>query len=101
MADVAGADHYGRWKGNLARDVRRAILKDVDKPNVYKARIPCKDSATAAAKTPKWCPFLLVHEVLASLVAKHAEDVSSFAALPQQLWVWSDTFAPIMASMAT
>ena len=86
VADVAGADHYGRWKGNLARDVRRAILKDVDKPNVYRARIPCKDLATGAAKTPKWCPFLLVHEVLASLVAKHAEDVSSFAAIPQQLW---------------
>ena len=43
VADVAGADHYGRWKGNLARDVRRAFLKDVDKPNVYWARIPCKD----------------------------------------------------------
>ena len=25
MADVAGAGHYGRWTGNLARDFRRAM----------------------------------------------------------------------------
>ena len=86
VADVAGVGHHGKWKGNLARDVRRAFLKEVDKPNVYWARIPCKDLATGAAKTPTWCPFLLVHEMLASLVEKHAGDVSSFAAIPQQLW---------------
>ena len=85
VADVAGAGHYGRWTGNLARDVRRAFLKDVDKPNVCWARIPCKDLATGAAKTLTWCPFLMVHEVLASLVEKSAGDVSSFAAIPQQL----------------
>ena len=83
---LRGAGHYGKWKGNLARDVRRAFLKEVDKPNVYWARIPCKDLATGAAKTLTWCPFLLVHEMLASLVEKHAGDVSSFTAIPQQLW---------------
>ena len=72
VADVAVAGHYGKWKGNLARDVRRAFLKYVDKPNVCWARVPCKDLATGAAKTPTWCPFLLVHEMLASLVEKHA-----------------------------
>ena len=68
VADVPGAGHYGGWTGNLARDVCRAFLKDVDKPNVYWARIPCKDLAAGAAKTLTWCPFLLVHEVFASLV---------------------------------
>ena len=43
VADVAGAGHDGRWTSNLARDVSRAFLKDFDKPNVYWARIPCKD----------------------------------------------------------
>ena len=61
VADVAGAGDYGKWKCNLARDVRRAFLKEVDKPNVYWARIPCKDLATGGAKTPTWCPFLLVN----------------------------------------
>ena len=92
VADVAGAGHYGKWKGNLARDVRRAFLKEVDKPNVYWARIPCKDLATGAAKTLTWCPFLLVHEMLASLVEKHAGDVSSFTATPQQLWSMKRNF---------
>ena len=50
------------------------------------AESSCKDLATGAAKTPTWCPFLLVHEVLARFVEKHAEDLSSFAADPQQLW---------------
>ena len=86
VADFAGGGHHGKWKGNLARDVRRAFLKEVKKPNVYWARIPCKDLATGAAKTPTWCPFLLVHEMLASLVEMHAGDVSSFAAIPQQFW---------------
>ena len=57
----AGAGHYGRWKGNLARDARRVFLKDVDKPNVYWARIPCKDLATGTAKTATWHLVLLVH----------------------------------------
>ena len=93
VGDVAGAGHYGKWKGNLARDVRRrAFLKDVDKPNVYWARIPFKDLATGAAKTPTWCPFLLVHEMLASLAEKHARDVSSFTAIPQQLWSMKRNF---------
>ena len=83
LADVAGAGHCGRWTG---RDVRRVFLKDVVKPNVFWARIPCKDLDTGAARTLMWCPLLLAHEVLASLVEKHAGDVSSFAAIPQHLW---------------
>ena len=47
---------------------------------------PCKDLATGAAKTLTWCPFFLVHEVLESLVNKNSGDVSSLAAMPQQLW---------------
>ena len=38
------------------------------------------------------CPFLFVHEVLASLVEKHAGDVSSFTAIPQQLWSMKRNF---------
>ena len=60
-------------------------MKEVDKPNVYWARIPCKDLATGAAKTPTWCPFLLVHEMLASLVEKHAGDVSALGCEAQLL----------------
>ena len=41
---------------------------------------------TGAAKTPTWCPFFLVHEVLESHVEKNSGEVSSFAAIPQQLW---------------
>ena len=70
-----GCDYWSltaNGKAILARDVRRAFLKEVDKPNVHWARIPCKVLATGAAKTPTWCPFLLVHEMLASLVEKHA-----------------------------
>ena len=85
VADVAGAGHsdgLAIWPEMTAEP----FLKDVDKPNVYWARIPCKDLATGAAKTRTWCPFFLLHEVLASLAEKNAGDVSSFAAIPQQLW---------------
>ena len=83
VADVAGAGHsdgLATWPEMTAEP----FLKDVDMPNVYWARIPCKDLATGAAKTRTWCPFFLLHEVLASLAEKNVGDVSSFAAIPQQ-----------------
>ena len=70
----------------------RTHLRMSSSRTVCWARIPCKDLATGAAKTPAWCPFLLVHEMLASLVEKHAGDVSSFTAIPQQLWSMKRNF---------
>ena len=102
VAAVAGAGHYGRWTVNLARDVRRAFLKDVDKPNVYWARIPYKDLATGAAKTLTWCPFLFVHEVLASLVNKKRGRRELFRSnSTSALSVSSATFVPGTASRTT
>ena len=77
---VTTADGLAIWPEMTAKP----FLKDVDMPNVYWARIPCKDLATGAAKTRTWCPFFLLHEVLASLAEKNVGDVSSFAAIPQQ-----------------
>ena len=47
--------------------------------------IPCKGLGCWGQDSDV-VPFLLVREVLASLVKKNAGDVSSFAAIPQQLW---------------
>ena len=40
-----------------------------------------RDLGAGAAETPTWCPFLLEHEVLASLVEKNVGNVFSFASV--------------------
>ena len=76
VADVAGAGHYGRWTGNLARDVRRVFLKHVDKPNVYWARMPYRSGQDSDV-----VPFPLSTRS----ACKSRREERGIRAIPQQL----------------
>jgi len=59
----------GRW-GNAARNLTKVLLKDVDFPDLYWAKVPCHNPTTNANRELQWLPFLLPVELLSTLVSK-------------------------------
>ena len=63
----AKAGKSGKFRGNISRDLLKNMLKGCSLPLLYWALIPMRDPKTDQNNVLTWMPFLLVHEVLATL----------------------------------
>lgn len=70
---MAKTGKSGQHRGNISRDLMRDLLKGCLLPPLYWALIPMRDPKTDKNNVPTWMPFLLVHEMLATLWAKFGE----------------------------
>ena len=62
--DLAKAGACGRHPKNLARDMLRKLVRNVDFPKPYFAKIPLNDANTGVDSVMVDYPFLLPHEVI-------------------------------------
>ena len=68
VANLAAAGKHGAYPGNIHRDLMRKMLKQCTLPQLYYAPVPTHNPATQTNNEIVMIPFLLVHEVLASMV---------------------------------
>ena len=64
---LGSAGTAGKWKGNTSRDLLRSLVKDSKMPPLYWAQVPMREPRTGNNNKLTWMPFLLVHEVLATM----------------------------------
>ena len=80
VGDLAKAGAHGTRPNNFQRDLTRTLLRSSTSPTPYYAEIPVNDRKTRQPTTA-WLPFLLVHEMLFSIVKDSGDlihEMSSF-----------------------
>ena len=86
VTDVAGAGHYGRWTGNLARDVRRVSLKDVGQAQRVLGSHSAQGLDYWNGQDSNVVPLPLGTRKCSQVSWRRTRGTSSFAAIPQQIW---------------
>ena len=71
----AKAGRKGHWRGNVARDIMRGLLKGTTMPPPYWAQVPTRNPKTGENNVLVWLPFLLPHEVLVALWSSGAKEL--------------------------
>ena len=79
VEDFAKAGANGKHRGNMSRDILRTLRKSSKMPPLYYAEIPMNNPKTGARNVLAWLPFLLVHEVMSSLVAFAADAFANMS----------------------
>ena len=72
-------------EGNEQRSLMRAIMRKVTRPPVYWEQIPTYDPRTNKSRHMVWIPFLLMHELLWSIIQTSGMALKQFTSLPSSL----------------
>jgi hypothetical protein len=99
VEDLASCGAHGRLHKNLARDLKRRIIKQCDFPEPYLADILVRDPKTNQVKLGT-CQFLLPHEVLQYLLDSgrmQMDQMTNYACRH----TWTNAFATVHAFFLT
>ena len=82
VGDLAKAGGGGKHPKNYQRDLTRALVRTSVTPTPYYAEIPLKDRKSGKPVTA-WLPFLLVHEMLFSMVQNAGDLIYDIVSFPE------------------